>query len=181
MSYEYEVLGEEDAMKARSGKLEDGIYKFKVVEAKFGYSEAGNPKINLTLDVNFEGKIYKVWTMLIGMRSMIWKTKHFCDATGQSDLYEAGKFDENYCVGKEGLAKIVYVPERPKNDGTNGVWKAKNDVEDFLVDDTALGMQPVPAPAAQGIPNPFAPKQHFQQPAKPAPATQEFVDSDIPF
>jgi len=170
MSFEYEVLTEEEAMKARDFTLlEDGEYDFEVIENSFVYSKAGNnPMIKLKLHIHHDGKDFGVFDNLIGIKSMGWKTKHFCEATGLKDAYENNTFNESLCANKEGRCLIGNVPASPKNDGSGAMYKAKNEVVDYI---------PIKTNSLSAKVNPFAAPT-------PKPVTVEvdpFIDSELPF
>lgn len=171
MSFNYDVLDENEAQKAREFPLlPDGIYDFAVVENKFQYSQSGNPMIGLKLRIIHEGKEFNVFDNLIGIKSMIWKTKHFCETTGLEAEYLAGSFNEHLAANKRGACKIITKPQRPKNDGSGEFYKPKNEVEDYLSGDALVPQQNA---------NPFAPPP-AKESAK-APEVDDFGDKDIPF
>ena len=94
MSFDYDVMSEEEAQKAREFQLlPDGIYDFAVMESKFKYSGAGNPMIELKLRIVHDGDEYHVFDNLIGTKNMAWKTKHFCEAAGLEKEYLAKQFN----------------------------------------------------------------------------------------
>jgi len=98
MSFNYEVLDEEQAQKAREFQLlPDGIYDFAVTESKLKYSKSGNAMIELKIRIIHEGQEYNVFDNLIATRNMVWKTKHFCETTGLQKEYLAGQFNESLC------------------------------------------------------------------------------------
>ncbi len=171
MSFNYDVLDENEAQRAREFPLlPDGIYDFAVLENKFQYSQSGNPMIGLKLRIIHEGKEFNVFDNLIGIKSMIWKTKHFCDTTGLEQEYLDGKFNETLAANKRGTCKIITKPQRPKNDGSGEFYKAKNEVEDYLKQSDLI---------PQNTANPFAPA-----PVKETAKKDEgvpFEDSEIPF
>lgn len=170
--FSYEVLSEEEALKAREFQLlEEGIYNFKVESASFTYSTSGNPMIKLTLVIKHDGKEFRVFDNLIGTRNMIWKLKHFADTTGLTKTYESGNFSFEVCRNQQGKCSIGKEDAKPKNDGTNGIWKAKNIVVDYVTSDFKL-----PNKAAT---NPFAPPSPKKE--ERAPTVEDFDDSDIPF
>lgn len=176
MSFSYDVLNEEEAKRAREFPLlPDGIYDFAVMENTFGYSQSGNPMIKLKLRIIHDGQEFGVYDNLIGIKSMIWKTKHFCDTTGLAAEYQAGKFDEHMPANRRGQCQIATVPERPKNDGSGGVWKAKNEVTAYISPDKLTA---TPATFATK-PNAFAPAAAVQAPAPIEP--EPFLSDDIPF
>ena len=172
MSFSYQPMSEDEVQKAREfSLLPDGIYDFEIVESKFSYSHSSNPMIGLKLTINHEGQEYGVFDNLVAAKSMLWKTKHFCDSTGLQREYAAGQFNETHCPRRRGVCQIGTVPARPKNDGSGGMWKAKNEVVDYLEGKNI-------APAHQ---NHFmaAPKPLATQKAPSAP--EEFISEDIPF
>lgn len=172
-NFNYEPIAtEEEAQKAREfPMLPEGIYDFAVMESKFGYSGAGNPKIDLKLRIIHEGKEFNVYDTLVGTKNMIWKTKHFCESSGLEADYLAGTFDEHKPLNRRGTCCIIVSQARPKNDGSGGMYKARNEVQDY-----------VNPTAAVANPNPFAPAATAAPVAPPArPEEAPFVDSDIPF
>jgi hypothetical protein len=179
MSFNYDVQTEEEAQKAREFQLlPDGVYDFAVTEAKFQWSQSGNPMIALKLRIIHEGEEYNVFDNLIGTKNMGWKTKHFCETTGLEKEYLAGQFSEHCCPQRRGTCSIGNVAARPKNDGTGGMWKAKNEVTDYLSPDKISGAQAAATAKASASTNAFAPPA-----AKlpPAPESEPFLNDDIPF
>lgn len=172
MSFNYDVMTEEEAQKAREfQRLPDGIYDFAVIEHKFQYSQSGNPMIALKIRIVHEGEEYNVFDNLIGIKSMSWKTKHFCESVGLEREYAAGTFNEHLCANRRGICSIGNVEARPKNNGTNEMYKAKNEVLDYLQNKDM-----------QQKANPFAPAPAKAAAAPmPAPAPEPFLNDDIPF
>lgn len=171
MSFDYEVFAnEEDALKAREFPLlPDGVYRFKTVESKPKRSSNGNSMITLKNCIEHEGKDHNVFDNLIGVASMAWKVKHYCEATGLEREYAAKAFNCDSPMDREGYCLIGNEPAKTyiKEDGSQGTYKAKNVILDY-----------VPANMAQA-PNPFAPA-----PAKaPIPVTPptEIFDQNLPF
>lgn len=177
MSFDYDVQTEEEAQKAREfPTLPDGIYDFAVLEAKFKWSSSNNPMIELKLQIIHEGQPYNVFDNLIGTKNMGWKTKHFCETTGLEKEYLAKQFGVDFCAKRRGTCAIGFVAARPKNDGTRApdgspaMWKAKNEVVDYLSPDKLNAAMKE---------NPFAPAS--KEPAAPAPEAEPFHDDTIPF
>ena len=176
MSFSYEPIAtEEEVQKAREFPLlPDGVYDFAVMESKFKWSSSGNPMIELKLRIVHEGEEFNVFDNLIGTKNMAWKTKHFCDTTGLSKEYLAGTFTEHLCPQRRGTCSIANVAARPKNDGTSAMWKAKNEVSDYLSADKIAGATAKAANSA----NPFAaPATKLPTP----PESEPFLNDDIPF
>jgi hypothetical protein len=169
--FDYDVMTEDEAQKAREFTLlPDGTYNFEVIESKLKYSNSGNAMIALTLKIIHEEKDHNVFDYLVGTKNMAWKTKHFCEATGLESQYVAKQFNEHLAAGRRGKCMVSNTPAKPKNDGTNEMYKAKNTIEDYI-------------PANMVNPaNPFAPPV-----AKPvttagmAQTPKEQFDSDLPF
>lgn len=172
MSFNYNPVDEAQAQKDKEFQLlPDGIYDFVVTEAKFKYSSNQNPMIELKLRIMHDGMEFNVFDNLIATKMMMWKVKHFCDTTGLEKEYAAGQFSERLCGNKRGTASIKSVGARPKNDGSGQMWKAKNEVEDYLTSET-IGK----ASAA----NPWAPPADKKKP-NALPSSEEFFSDDIPF
>lgn len=107
----------------------EGYYKYQVIKALEGVSQAGNDKIDLTLKVwNDEGREGLIFTNL----SLIKLLKHFCDVNGLQDNYNAGEISDILCKGKSGGCVMIGIEgEKPNNKG--GVYPAKNIVKDYIV------------------------------------------------
>jgi len=165
--FNYEVLNEQDSLKAREFQLlKEGIYDFAVLEAKLAMSQAGNHMIKLKIQIIHEGQDFNVFDNLIATTNMTWKTKHFCDTTGLEEEYLSGKFNQDLALRRRGKCMIGYVGATPKNDGSGGMWKAKNEVLDYLSTESKAS-------------NPFAPPVAI--PATQPPVVDEFIDDDLPF
>lgn len=170
MSFNYDVVSEEEAKQAREFPLlPDGIYDFVVVQSKFKYSENGNEMIQLKLNIKHDGKDHGVFDNLISLKNMTWKTRHFCQSVGLMREYEAKEFDENMALHQHGTCEIATVAARPKNDGSNGFWKAKNEVTDYVERNSV-------ATDAAGFNIPAA-----NIPAAPGADDQNMLNDDIPF
>jgi hypothetical protein len=158
-SFTYQPLSAEEAERARQYPLlQDGIYTFSVVKATLKQSSKGNSMIELQeVYWNDEGKEFIVFDFLIGIKSMEWKTRHFCEAVGLEKEYISGKFNENLCLGKQGKASIIL--QKGKANANGGFYKDKNVVEDYI-----------------------ASKNDNVYSTSPNISTNEkFIDSEIPF
>lgn len=87
--------------------LPDGDYDFLVKAAEDTVSKkSGAPMIKLTLSIwdtnNYERTVFDYI-----MPAIMRKLKHFADAIGIEDLYEAGGYSANDCVNKSGKCKII--------------------------------------------------------------------------
>lgn len=119
----------------------EGIYKYEVIKAQEGISNAGNQKIDLTLKIwNDEGVQSLVFTNLSLMKLL----KHFCDVNNLQEKYNSGEITENICHKKSGGRVMIGIEgEKPKQDGS-GVYKAKNIVKDYIMAPHGSTMKPLP-------------------------------------
>lgn len=136
MSFTYEPLTE-DEINSQS-LIPDGIYDFETTKAEYKVNpNSGNKIINLTLKVwDAEGRESQVFTRLINLKSMMYKTKHYCDSTGLQKEYLENRFNESMCVGRCGKAHII-----TKKGGANpegAYYKDRNDVKDFIASDSKI-------------------------------------------
>ena len=69
---------------------------------------------------------------------MSYRTRHFAESFGMSELYDSGKMYDNFreCLNTCGHCEIYTQNARDKNDGSGEMWPAKNDIRDFIVRDT---------------------------------------------
>jgi hypothetical protein len=173
--FDYPVFNsEEEAQKAREFPLlPDGIYDFAVIDAKPGFTNSGNPKINLKLRIIHQEKEWYVFDDLIGMPSFAWKIKHFCEITGLEKEYKAKQFGVDMCKNRRGKCKISNIAAKPKNDGTNDYWKAKNQVDDYVINDKTNIFSSLNS-------NPFVPNEAKSK-ITPSKEAKAFEDDDIPF
>lgn len=128
------------------GLLPEGAYVFTVLAAEYGTSKSGNAMLKLKLTIHEQdGSKRSIFDNLMAMESMIYKTKHFCDATGLEAKYTAGSFTAEDCIGRSGLAKIGIQKGNAKEDGS-GFYPDKNTIKDYIKPEMAM------APA-QSIPS----------------------------
>lgn len=111
---------------------------FEVMEARDETSKAGNEMIHLKLHV-FHGQGYKILDDYL-LDAMEAKLRHFCEATGLLSRYEAGQLKALDCVSRCGKV-IVRVKKADKD------YPAKNEVRDYVVEDSARAEPPAPDPA----------------------------------
>lgn len=117
---------------ARASLLEPGVYPFEVIAASEELSKAGNEMIKVKINVfGPDGQQAHIFDYL--MEKLQYKLRHFCEATGLLQKYEAGTLSEVDCEGKSGWVKIKVEP-------ANGQYQAKNSVQDYV--------KPADAPAA---------------------------------
>ncbi len=69
--------------------LPDGSYKFMVMGAHNKVSKTGNDMIELKLSISYENAHHIIFDYLL--EAMLFKLRHFAEATGLLDKYEAGE------------------------------------------------------------------------------------------
>lgn len=112
--------------------LAKGVYPFKVTAAEYGLSEAGNKMMKLKLTIfEADGSQRNIFDNLIAIKSMMFKTKHFCDTTGLSEKYAMGDFSISDCLNRSGMVEIVIQKGNVKKDGS-GFYPDKNVVRDYV-------------------------------------------------
>ncbi|HLX54260.1 MAG TPA: hypothetical protein VKR58_09980 [Aquella sp.] len=83
-----------------------------------------------------EGRERSIFTNLFWSErnKMSYRTRNFAESFGVLELYEKGHMytQFNKCMNKLGVCKIYTQKARAKNDGTDDMWPAKNDVRDFI-------------------------------------------------
>lgn len=158
---------------ARAPLLEPGVYPFEVIAASEELSKAGNEMIRVKLAVfGPNGQQTHVYDYL--MEKMAFKLRHFCEATGLLQKYEAGTLSEVDCEGKGGYVKI-------KIDPANGSYSAKNSVQDYVKPEVPLTKPAATSGAGvAGVPRKLKPEEFN---AKHGIDTKAVMDDDldIPF
>lgn len=96
---------------------------FEVVKAVAKKSKAGNEMIEVKLAV-WHGERKFLMTDYL-MASMGFKLLHFCEATGLTDRYAAGRLEDHDCVGRTGRLEVKVEPP-------NGDFPPKNSVKDYI-------------------------------------------------
>jgi hypothetical protein len=108
--------------------------KSKTKKNQYGQEIPGNPMKIVKLNVwDSNGCIHEITDYLVDIKSMAFKTKHFCEATGNIAKYDACQ----EIVGLDVLGKRIKVvigtqAPQPKNDGTGGFYSAKNNIKDYV-------------------------------------------------
>ena len=106
--------------------LPKGDYTFEVLEAVEKTSKAsGNDMIALKIGVHHNDSVFGVFDYLVAGEKTAYKVRHFADAIGMIDQYEAGSLDASELVGKAGKCKI------DTQAAQNG-YAAKNVVRDYI-------------------------------------------------
>ncbi len=137
--------------------MEKGEYNFQVMKAiKRIHPTSGNTVVDLTFKSWDKNGVEKtIFDTLVFTPKMMWKIKHFCEATNQLEVHEKGKYDENTFLNRSGKFFIDIEKEKPNPNG--GMYKAKNKVLDYLPSD---------------------PNNKAKQPAN---SSNDFHDDDLPF
>ena len=113
-------LNEEDCLRL----LPDGEYPFLVENAESARSKSGSEMIKLTLSVHDSaGRNVTIYDYLL--EALMFKVKHFADAVGMQDKYEAGGYEATDCIGKKGICKVG------RQEAQNG-YPPKNTIRDYL-------------------------------------------------
>lgn len=156
---------------ARAELLEPGIYPFEVLGASEEISKAGNEMIKVKINVfGLDGRQVHIYDYL--MEKLAFKLRHFCEATGLLEKYEAGTLSELDCELKTGFVKI-------KIDPANGSYLAKNSVQDYVKPDKTAALFQDRKGLDADIPQKLAPEEFAAKHGVDLKATLD--DSDIPF
>jgi hypothetical protein len=143
----------------RENLIPAGEYGFEVLTAEDKVSAKGNDMIALKLIVYLsDGSQRHVYDWIL--EAFAFKLRHFCEATGLIEDYNAGRLCAADCVGRSGKVKIGI------NEDKSGDYPPSNRVLDYIV---AKGSAQPAAPAA-------VPKQ---APHKAAPNVDD--DEKLPF
>lgn len=152
--FDYQVMGEEEAMQERFQILKEGDYDgfIELSEDKISQN-SGNPMMAMTLTVfDSEGKSYQVKDYLVFTKKMMWKVIHCAESAGLSQEYHLKKFCSQAVIGKRIRAKIgietgSLIPDDKLNGRPSGAtYPDKNKVEDYIkrtATSTALPTAPV--------------------------------------
>lgn len=119
------------------GLLSDGVYVFTVKEVTQTVSQSNNPMLKIRLSVlESTGTYRSIEDYLLATDTMIYKLKHFCDATGLENEYAQGNIEPNKIMNRSGLVKIGTQKGKPKPDGA-GSFPDRNSVKDYIKDESA--------------------------------------------
>jgi hypothetical protein len=117
-----------------------GTYDFEVVEASNEKSKKGNDMIKVKLQLwDRNGDTRFLYDYL--MEAMMFKLLHFCEATGLSQMFQAGNLSAENCLGRTGKVKIKV------GEAQNG-YAPKNEVKDYVSPQAGQGMAARAASAA---------------------------------
>lgn len=156
----YRAKNEEDVMKLRFNLLEDGDYDAVVKAANRSLSRSNNIMADMIVAVfDKEGNTHDIRDFLVFTEKMLWKLKHFCDSSGQEQLYLDEKFTPEHAANQHIRVRVrtQHGNEIPL-DKLNGKpigsrYPDKNVIDDYLVGKSNVIGKP----------------------------KDEFIDSDIPF
>lgn len=105
--------------------LPEGEYDFLVENAEDKVSKSGNDMIKLNLAIWDNQNIkHVVFDYLLAQ--LMYKVKHFADATGLQDKYESGGYLASDCLNKTGRCKIVI------QEDNNSSYPPKNVIKDYM-------------------------------------------------
>jgi hypothetical protein len=142
----------------RENLIPAGEYGFEVLTAEDKQSAKGNDMIALKLIVYMsDGSQRHVYDWIL--EAFAFKLRHFCEATGLIEDYNAGRLCAADCVGRSGKVKIGI------NEDKSGDYPPSNRVLDYIV--------------AKGNAQPAAPAVQKQAPHKAAPNVDD--DEKLPF
>lgn len=151
MDFNYDVLSEEEAQKARFQLLEDGTYKGIIEHIEHKPSASGNPMLALKIRVwNEDGSPKEINDWITLIPSMMWKLRHLCISAGLLKEFEDKTFKPEMLEGREVMLKIKFkagtaIPENKLNGKTPGEkYPDRNAVDDYVELLKNSGMKPLP-------------------------------------
>lgn len=135
----YRALNEEEVMKARFNLLEDGEYDAVVKVATRRTSQSGNIMADMTLAVFDKlGNSHEVRDFLVFTEKMLWKIKHFCDSSGQSEIYLQELFEPEMAEQQHVRVKVARqvgneIPfEKLQGKPVGSKYPDKNVIDDYI-------------------------------------------------
>jgi|SRR6185437_10856766 len=145
MSFNYDVMTEEDAMKARFNLLENGSYEARIDKVVQKTSSTGFPQMELFLIVfNKQEEGVEVRDYVTITKKMMWKFIHLCRSAGLEKEYLDKTFFPEMLNGRMINVKIAtqvggLIPEDKLNGKDPGSkYPDRNVVDDYLVDNTGF-------------------------------------------
>lgn len=127
MSFSFQPKTEEEVLNL----LKPGTYDFLIKQAENAVSKKGNAMIKLYVCIFDEQRRERYVTDYL-MEAMLFKVKHFCDATGLEEKYQQGKFDAMDCINRRGKCKVRIEESEgfaPKNSIQDYIKGEKNNVQ----------------------------------------------------
>lgn len=140
MSFQYDVLSEQEAMAERFQLLKEGEYDAVISESTDKVSaNSGNPMMDMTIKVyDASGTAHEVRDFLVFTKKMMWKVVHFAESAGISRIYESGKLCSDNVINcrvkvKIGVEEGKEIPAEKLNGKPAGAkYSDKNKVEDYI-------------------------------------------------
>lgn len=126
-----------------SPNFKGGLCRCKVVKAEEGVSGAGNEQLVLdikAIDMNKEHAEIKIFLPFI--ERMMWKVKHFCEATKMEDEWYSMEVSAGSCSNK--MFEAVVIIEKSDNDKFPDKWKIKHFVATERYETFKDGKKPFP-------------------------------------
>jgi hypothetical protein len=139
----FNPMSEEEIKKL--GMIDPGSYDFEVVSAIDEISRnSGQEQIKLTLLVfDMQGKEHTIFDYLTGHANMQFKVRHFCEAVGIIDRYEAGDLNASDCLNRCGKLEIAIQKGKPNPNG--GVYPDRAGVKDYIpIDENSVEVVTAP-------------------------------------
>jgi|SRR6478736_2656806 len=137
--FDYEVLTEEQAMKARYQLLDDGDYPATIKNIVPRVSSSGNNMYEVDLDVyDVNGSIHQVKDYWIFSHNMSWKVIHAADSCGLLSEYKEKKFTPNVIKNKNCVVSIrtqegKEIPQdKLQGKAVGSKYPTKNVVDDYV-------------------------------------------------
>ena len=142
----YRPLTNEQAQEmSRPQLIEDGEYQCELIE--FSHTDKylkplldrnSEPMTRIKLKIwDSQGKDRVIFTNLFwgANNKMSYRTRHFAESFEVLDMYEMGELYDKLgeVLNQTGHCEIYTQKPRPKNDGSDEMWPAKNEVRDFFV------------------------------------------------
>jgi len=122
--------------------VEPGEYSFQVIEATDQVAKSGNEMIKLKMKIwDNMGRERLIFDYVL--EAMAFKLRHFADATGLLDKYEAGELRASDCPGRAGKLELGMEEGKPNPNG--GMYAPKNTVKDYIKSEGAVA-KPADAP-----------------------------------
>jgi hypothetical protein len=153
---QFSAFSDDDIQELTMGQflLKEGWGEFKIKTAKEVRSKAGNPQMEIEMEVVDEnGKKGVIYDYVFYSEAAKWKIVAFCNAIGTLEKLKTGMLLPSDIIGKTGNLMIIHEE-----------WKGekKNKVQRYL----AVGK-----PVDDG----------FVKSENPAPKGTEIIDDEIPF
>jgi len=142
MSFNYEVMSEQDAMNERFQLIKEGEYDAVITSSHDKHSaSSGNPMMDMTVAVyDANGRAYNIRDFLVFTKPMMWKIVQFSKATHLFKEYEEGRLCSALVIGKNVRVKVsIEGGQIIPNDKLNGksfgaTYPDKNKIEYYVTE-----------------------------------------------